>query len=161
MLPVPVFYAILALCCLFAWLRGGCPEKAGAAIFTIAALLSTAAASAPVERFGSLEAGVFAVDCAMLLALVALALRAERFWPLWVTALHLIGTAAHAIKLADPSVIRLGYAIALAFWSYPMLALLVLGTWQHQKRLTRFGVDRSWSSFSSRSDRQPGTGPTG
>jgi hypothetical protein len=28
-----------------------------------------------------------------------------------------------------------------------MLALIVLGTWNHQRRLARFGADRAWSSF--------------
>lgn len=55
---------------------------------------------------------------------------------------------------------RWGYAFALAVWSYPMLFLLVLGTWNHQRRLTRSGVDKSWSSFSGRSDRQRRAGPT-
>ncbi|HEX6375201.1 MAG TPA: hypothetical protein VFZ91_05730 [Allosphingosinicella sp.] len=41
-----------------------------------------------------------------------------------------------------------------------MLFLLVLGTWNHQKRLAKYGVDKSWSSFSGRSDPPPPTGPS-
>ena len=43
----------------------------------------------------------------------------------------------------------------LVFWSYPMLLLIVLGTFRHQQRLARFGADRSWSSSWGRSGRQP------
>jgi hypothetical protein len=97
----------------------------------------------------------------MLVALFALALSAERLWPLWVTALQLIGTAGHAAELASPEVIREAYAFVMAFWSYPMLALLAFGTWNHQRRLARFGVDKSWSSSSGRSATRPPTGPIG
>jgi hypothetical protein len=159
MLPVEIFYAILALCCLYATVRGGTPERIGAAIFLGAAILTTAALSAPSARWGTVEAGVFAVDVVMLGALIALALFAERLWPLWVTALQLIGTAGHAAKLASPEVIREAYAFVMAFWSYPMLSLLVFGTWNHQRRLARFGVDKSWSSSSGRSGTPPPTGP--
>lgn len=153
-----MYYAILALCCSYAWIKGGAPERIGAAIFALASILTTAVISA--GRFGSLEVGVLAVDSAMLLALLALALRAERFWPLWVIGLHLIGTAGHAVKAVDPHVIPRAYVFALAFWAYPMLILLVVGTWNHQKRLAKYGVDKSWSNFSGRSAPPPETGPT-
>jgi hypothetical protein len=161
MLPVEIFYAILALCCLYASVKGGPPERIGAAIFLGAAVLTTAALSAPSARWGTVEAGVLAVDVVMLGALIALALFAERLWPLWVTALQLIGTAGHAAKLASPEVIREAYAFVIAFWSYPMLSLLVFGTWNHQRRLARFGVDKSWSSSSGRSETRPPSGPIG
>src|SRR5688572_24555676 len=113
MLPVQIFLAILVLCLGYAALRGGAPERIGAAIFTMAYILSTIAASGPT-RYEWVEVGVFAVDVAVLLALLALALRANRFWTLWVAALQIIGTAGHAVKLADPELMRSGYAIALA-----------------------------------------------
>jgi hypothetical protein len=161
MLPIQLFYVILAICCLYAAVRGGAPERVGSAIFVGAASLSTAALSAPSARFGAVEIGVFAVDTAMLLALFALALFAERLWPLWVTALQLIGAAGHAVKLVDAGVLREAYAFAMAFWSYPMLSLLVFGTWNHQRRLAKFGVDKSWSSSSDRLDRRRPGGPIG
>ena len=40
-----------------------------------------------------------------------------------------------------------------------MLFLLVLGTWNHQRRLAKFGVDKSWSSSSGRSETPPPIGP--
>jgi hypothetical protein len=161
MLPVQVFYIILAACCLYAALRGGAPERIGALIFFGAAIFTTAALSTPTARWGEVEIGAFAVDLAMLAALFAVALRADRLWPLWVTALQLIGVAGHAVKLVDAQVIRQAYAFVMAFWSYPMLALLVFGTWNHQRRLAKFGADKSWSSSSGRSERRPPSGPIG
>jgi hypothetical protein len=149
MLPVPLYYAILLLCAAYAVLRGGGPERAGAAIIVVGSICSTFLFSAHESRYRGVESGVFLVDVAVSVAFVVLALRANRYWPLWMTALQLIGTAEHAVKMVDSHVVRLVYAFVLAFWTYPMLLLLVLGTWRHQRRLVRFGADRSWSSFSA------------
>ena len=161
MLPVPFYYTLLLLCWIYALLKGGAPERIGATIIGAGSILSLAAVSAPASSFGSVEIGVFLVDIACLVAFVVLALRAERYWPLWVAALQVIGIAGHAVKLVDPEVIRRAYAFALVFWSYPMLLLLALGTWRHQQRLTRFGADPSWSTSLRRSEPPPRTGPTG
>ncbi|MBV8685800.1 MAG: hypothetical protein JOZ90_08930 [Alphaproteobacteria bacterium] len=161
MLPAPAYYTILALCWGYALLRGGPPERIGASIIGIGSILSALALSGSTVRFGSVEVGVFYVDVAALLGFLALALYAERYWPLWVTALQAIGTAGHAVKYVDSHVVRLIYAFALALWAYPMLFLIVLGTWRHQKRVAQFGADRSWSSFSGRLGLKPGPGPTG
>jgi hypothetical protein len=151
MLESIVYFALLFACWSYALWRGGAPERIGASILGVGSILTVLAVSGPSRRFGSVEVGILIVDVAALIAFAALALRAERFWTLWMTALHAIGTAGHAVRLADPHLIRWGYAFALAFWSYPMLLLLVAGTWNHRKRLARFGADRSWSSFSRRS----------
>jgi len=155
------YLSLLIACCGFAYLRGGAPERIGAAIMAIGSFLTVAALSTLAERYRSVELGVFLVDVATLFALLVLALRANRYWPLWVAALQLVATTAHAVKLVDPEVIRRAYAFALVFWSYPILLLIMLGTWRHQQRLAKFGVDRSWSSSWGRSGRTRGGGPTG
>jgi hypothetical protein len=154
-----VFLALLIACCGYVALRGSPPEWIGAAIVAVGSFLSLAALSFTATIYRSLEIGVFLVDVAALLAFLVLALRAERIWPLCVTALQVIGTAAHAVKLVDPQVIPSAYAFALRFWAYPMMLILVLGTWNHQKRLARFGVDKSWSSSSPPSAPPPPAGP--
>lgn len=153
------FDVVLLACCSYAFWKGGSPEKVGAWIFIGGVLFTRLAVSGAATRYSSIEAGVLIVDVATLTGLLVLALRADRFWPLWVAALQAIGAAGHAVKLANPEVIRWAYAFALAFWSYPMLALLAFGTWNHQRRLAKFGVDKSWSSSSSRSGTRPPSGP--
>jgi hypothetical protein len=160
MLPIQVYYAFALLCSVYAGIKGGDPERVGAAIILVGSALSTAAMSAPTGRYASVELGAFWVDVAALVAFLALSLRAERFWPLCVTALQIIGTAGHGVKLVDAEVIRTAYAFAMAVWSYPMWFLVVLGTWNHQKRLARHGADKSWSNSSDRLDRRPRDGPT-
>jgi hypothetical protein len=161
MLPLPAYYTILAICAAYVLAKGGAPEKVGIAILAIGSVLSTAVISAQPNRFSSVETGVFLVDVAALVALLLLALRAERYWPLWITALQLIATAGHLVKMVDSHVIRAVYAFVMAFWTYPMLLLVVAGTRGHQRRLARFGADRSWSSFSGRSEAAPRPGLPG
>jgi hypothetical protein len=155
------FRILLCSCCGYAWWKGGGPERAAATIFFAGVVLTHLARVLSGSWWSSVDAGVFAVDIALLCALLAVALMAERFWPLWLTALHLLGTTGHVVKMADPSLIRWGYAFIIAVWSYPMLALILFGTWSHQRRLARFGADRSWSSFSLRSERPPLAPPIG
>lgn len=155
------FDLLLLTCCGYALWKGGAPERITAAIFLAGVALTRFAASLGAQRWSSLEIGILLVDSAMLLALLAIALKADRFWPMWVVALHLLATAGHAVRLADPTVMRWGYAFALAFWSYPMLVILAGGTWCHQRRLARQGTDRSWSPSFGRSAGRRRAGPTG
>ena len=146
----PLFYWILlALCSSYIFLRGAPPERIGIAILVVGSIVSVLSANAYPARFRSMEIGIFLVDLAVLAAYVALALRADRFWPLWVAGFHLVGVATHTAMAASPDVVPRAYAIAQAFWGYPMLAAMVAGTWRHRNRLARFGEDASWADFSA------------
>lgn len=155
------YYVLLVLCWIYAQLKGGVPERIGATIMALGSSLTMVAISSRTARFGSVELGVVIVDLVALVALIILALRAERFWPLWLTALQIIAIAGHAVKAAEPGTIPKAYAFAMAFWSYPMLLLIALGTWRHQQRLARNGADPSWSTSFGRSGPAPPHGPTG
>lgn len=145
-----VYLILLVACCAYAGLRGAAPERIGAAILATGSVLTYAVPSSNAIDYTSVEIGIFLVDVATALAFTTLALLANRYWPLWVAALQIIGTAGHAVKLADPETIRRAYAFALIFWSYPMLLLIALGTWRHHQRLVRSGVDESWLSSDAR-----------
>lgn len=151
MLRLIVFNLLLFGCFVYALLRGGGPEKAAATILTVGSLITPIFGSDFSVRFSSVEVGVVGVDTVVLAALLLVALYAERYWPLWVVALHIVGMAAHGVRMVDPAIMRWAYGFAIAFWSYPMLLLIIFGTWRHQQRLARFGADKSWSSFSARS----------
>jgi hypothetical protein len=147
------YYALLLGCSIYTLRRGGAPERIGVAILGIGSLLSSVAIERSVILYGlvhvyrSVEIGVLIVDAMVLIAFMLLALRADRFWPLWIVACHILGTAGHFVKFADPDIIPRAYAFIVAIWSYPMMALLLIGTWRHQRRLSRFGADRAWSRF--------------
>jgi hypothetical protein len=146
-----LFLALLAACCAYAFLRGAAPERIGAAFYALACILSFAVVSAPPVRFRSLEVGIFLVDCALFVAFVLLALRANRFWPIWVSGLLGLGVLGHIAEWLGPRVIPWAYAAILSIWSYPVLLLIAIGTRAHRLRLVRNGADPSWSRSSSRS----------
>jgi hypothetical protein len=146
-LNVVVYAILLVACWAYALRRGGPPERIGASILAVGSFLSAATASVSMIGYRSVETGILIVDLLCLVSFLALALRADRFWPLWVAALQIIGTAGHSVKFVDPDIIRRAYAFILVIWAYPMILLLVVGTRRHQQRLSRFGIDKSWSTF--------------
>lgn len=151
MFPPAVFFTVFFVSCGYALWRGGAPERAVAVSFLVAGLATPLLDLPQVQRFYSVALGVLAIDLLLLAALLAIALRADRFWPLLVVSLQAIIIIAHLVKLADPELIRRAYAMMIALWTYPQLILLVIGTVRHRRRLRRNGTDSSWKSSSARS----------
>lgn len=143
-----VFLVLLIACCTYAFGRGGAPERIGMAIFAAGSILTFVAVSAPPIRFKGVEVGVLIVDVCVFAGFVALALRANRFWPIWVSALLGLGVLGSLAMLLHPRVIPWAYAVVLSIWSYPILLLVAIGTHCHRRRLTRNGADPSWTRSS-------------
>lgn len=153
MTHVIVFNLVLLLTCSIAVYAGGAPERWTAAVFLVGAAATFVAPFWDALRpFGRVEPMLLLVDLAMLAALVGIALRADRFWPLYVSALHAITIAIHGVKAIQPALVPWMYAGASSKIAYPMLFLLAAGAVRHRRRLARFGVDRDWSPL-HRSDR--------
>jgi hypothetical protein len=84
------------------------------------------------------------VDAAMLLCVVVLALRAQRYWPMWMAAILLDTVVTHLLMLSPP-LMPWSYSVMVAAWSYPHPLLLAAGAWRHRKRIHRYGTDPAWS----------------
>jgi len=154
------FLALLALTTLYALWAGGGPERIGAAAYALSVAATHLIRTANSQRWLNVQVGEFTVDALVFIAFVVIALRANRFWPLWVSAFLGLGVLGHLGRLAGPGVLWWAYAVVLTIWSYPILALIALGTFLHRRRLALHGADRSWVSFSGRSDPAPPPGPT-
>ena len=127
---------LLILCWTYAMLKGGSPERIGATVLALGSFLTVAVLPSWAGHVGSVEIGILVVDIACLAAFAVLALRADRFWPIWVTALVGVGALGHLARWFDgPEISTRVYAMSLAIWSYPMLALIAIGTLNHQRRL--------------------------
>jgi len=85
-------------------------------------------------RFQGLEAGVLIVDLTVLAGFIAVALRSDRFWPLWMAGVQTTTVMGHVIKQADPLLMPSAYAASLSFWAYWTLAILAAGVWRHSRR---------------------------
>ena len=153
------FVVPLALVTLFALWAGGWPERVGAAVYALSVVVTVLFLLMHDQMWWDLEAGVFIVDVVTFLIFIAIALRADRFWPLWVSAFLGIGVLGHLAKLMMPDTYWRAYAFVLVIWSYPIIALIALGTFLHWQR-RKHSVGRSSTSSSARSGPPPPPGPT-
>lgn len=129
-----IFWTLLVFTCVYALYRGRKSEQL-AAIVCVAATLVSASMSSPLnERYVGIELGDLLVDCAVLAAFIMLALRSDRFWPLWIAGLQLTMSIAHLLKAIQPDLLPLAYAAAVRFWSYPILFIIIIGTWRSHQR---------------------------
>ncbi len=138
MLPRPTFYILANLCWIYAVLRGGRAERVGATIVILGTAASFLATSQAPDRFSGLELGLVLVDAAALSAFVLLALRADRYWPIWASALAGLGLLGHLGRWSlGPGLEPRIYVISIAAWSYLILAVIAIGTFNHHRRISR------------------------
>jgi hypothetical protein len=135
-----IFDTVLLFSCFIAWLRGGSSEKAAAALLLSAAVLSWVVMDHGKANFSKPEWGLFVVDFALAIALITLSLRADRYWPMWLSALQIVSLLMHPAFGISQNRMAFAYAIASIFWSYPMMLILILGTIRHSQRNQKVGV---------------------
>ena len=131
----PTLYWILLLaCCGYAMWQGRRDERTVAVICLVATVASLWALPPFAQRYVGLETGVLIVDAAVLAGFLTVALRSDRFWPLWVAGFHLTGGMAHLFKGIDVGLPPQAYGAAARFWAYPILIVLAVGTWRAHRR---------------------------
>jgi len=129
-----IFWTLLLVTCGYAIWRGRKYEQLAAIICVAASVISVLARAPLHQRYAGVEIGDLIVDTAVLLAFVAIALRSDRFWPLWVAGLQLTLSMSHLFKAIQPNLIPLAYAAAERFWSYPTLIIIFIGAWRQHRR---------------------------
>ena len=131
------YWLVLTSVAAYALLRGRGDERAAALTCVIATIASVLVNSPLTRRFTGVEMGVLVVDLLALAAFTAIALRTNRFWPLWVAGFQLTSTFAHGLKAVHLSLLPQVYAAAERFWVYPIFLAIVVGTWRTQRRVQR------------------------
>ena len=133
-----IFWGILLVTCGYALWRGRRYEQLAAIICIIASVVSVIAREPLHQRYAGVEVSDLIIDTAVLLSFVAIALRSDRFWPLWVAGLQLTISLSHLFKAIDVSLVPTVYAAAERFWSYPTLIIIAIGAWrQHRRNATQ------------------------
>ena len=125
----------LLLCAGYASIVGGRTGRVGSAIFVGATGL-TVVATFYEPTWASTSYAVFAVDGACLLALTMLALHSTRYWPIWAVGFQTVAVATHLATIWVPDILPKAYQALLAFWSIPILWVMVAGTrkdWNYQR----------------------------
>ena len=135
--------ALILLVVLFALRKGGRPERHIALV-----LLGMLAAN---TLYGVLvgwwtdydEIPWYRVvfDCTGFAFILIVALRADRWWPLWVSGVQLLSVLAHLLRALDADLHPLVYAI-MERWPYWIaIGLTGLGTYLHASRARTASTD--------------------
>ena len=125
-LPVWVWPAALMIVCGLAFWRGHDDERLAAA-----ATLANWAITLVVFRSRSDDTqwAVMAVDSALLVLMVWLALRSNRYWPLFSAGFALLTVVTHIAHALDTGVSGWAYLTAILIWSYLSLFTIGYGAW--------------------------------
>lgn len=145
-LAVALIMALNAVVLAFVVWKGGVPERLGAFLMGLRFVLVDPiyhALHAPA-RFDVLEPGHAAMDIVLFAAMLWLALRANRIWPLCMCACALVSLVGHFVVL-------IGFVgQVLAYWGMTQIPLflelscLIAGTVSHRLRQSRHGPYRNW-----------------
>lgn len=144
MLPKAFFVTLLIVIFAFAWWRGRSEEKVAATTCVLAVIATRILISPPDVRYADVEIGLLWIDAAMLATFVAIALYSNRFWPLWAAGFQLTVSMSHGLKAIELDLLPRAYAAAAVFWSYPILLVILVGTWRsHRRRIAEARVAAS------------------
>ena len=105
--------------------RGRWPERA-AAVAMIVAWLASAWLHDADQRLGP-QAIIMVIDIALFLVLLVIALKSERWWPMWACAFHGLSVVLALAMLADPRIWSRAGFIASGLFSYLTMLALFLG----------------------------------
>ena len=129
-----LFRILLVLVAAYALLRGS-RDGRQIGIVLVLGVIATELVLPPVrERFNGVETNLMLVDLAVFAGFLWVALRSDRFWPMWIAGFQLTAILGHVLKLVDAQLFSRAYAAALVFWAYPMLLILAVGTWRNTRR---------------------------
>jgi hypothetical protein len=145
MTHIYIFNLLQGLVCLYALALGGWPERSIAIILLDASVATVMLPFDPATSFRSVEKLELVIDVALMGGLITVALLANRFWPLWLAALHLLAIGIHGVRGFDTALVPWMYAAAGGKLAYPMIALLAAGVLRHRMRMARYGHDPDWT----------------
>ncbi len=128
---------IFLITCAIALRWGGFEERLTAGAFILNAVITNVLDFGNRTRYSQVQTFELYADLALLALLLVLALRSDRFWPMWATAFQLVLILVHAGSGFQTGNFAWAYYVALIFWSFPLMLTLAAGTWleARQRRL--------------------------
>lgn len=151
MIVALLFWVLTLSCCGFAAVYGGRAGRRIAMLY-VAACMATAAAWFAQLNWQHTHYAIFAVDSTLLAALIVVAFRSDRWFPIWFAGFHVVAVASHLASIVAPGFAPKVYFLLQGFWSLPMLLSLVIGvSLDRRAGIVDDTVDRSaggrrWSS---------------
>lgn len=143
----PVQHAASLLLAAAAWRWGGSPERWLAGSF-----LATMVLPVYIVRWldlgylsvGSYTSAYLALDVVAAVLFMAVALNANRNYPLWIAGFQVVAVVTHLVNALVGNVSPLAYAFLVIGPSYCQIALLGAGFARHALRERRYGPYREW-----------------
>lgn len=132
-----LFWIILILVCGAAARWGGRPERTAGALYLVAAAATVLVRPALVHRYAHVETAVLTIDLALMLGLLIVTIRTDRWWPICATAFQTLTVLSHIGKVLNPSLWRYGYQLMAVWSAVPSLLPLLIGiitAAQHQSK---------------------------
>jgi len=129
MIRIVFYYLLLFAVVAVAFRRGDRETRVVSCVCLAASLLSALLMTFHTQ----VAVGVAIVDLSVLILFIAVALRTERFWPLWVSGLQLTTVLGHVLRLLEPGLVNIAYAAAMRFWGYPILLIVMAAAVRSQR----------------------------
>lgn len=133
MLPA-LYWTMLFAILLYALFKGDVEHRIAAVGCVVATFATRLLRSNDGSIYANIEFGVLVVDAALFALFLAIALRSQRFWPLWIAGFHLVTVTAHGLRALKVDLIPAAYALAVQFWSYPVLLCIAIAIWRAERR---------------------------
>lgn len=141
------FNTVLVTVCGFAFIRGGRPEREGAAINLVAALASDVLRLADPAHLATADLWIFGIDLVVAASFFRLGATTIRFWPIWAASFALADLFMSISAALLPHVSLFAYHTGLGIYAYLALGALALGTLRlapHAEPHIRIGSRRLW-----------------
>lgn len=142
------YFLILGFSIGLALWKGGAPERIGAAVFILMAVVQAVVMQVLPSRFDRVDPDSLVTDLIGFLGFGYLATEARRIWPIWATSLQVLSLSAHFARWADVAIPPLVYAIMRGAPTFGAALAILLGTILHLRRQRRHGCDPSWQNWS-------------
>ncbi len=141
MLTAVLFWALAITCCGYGAIYGGRSGRQVAVVYLLAITATIPANRMQVDWMHT-HWPVFLVDLGLGIALYVIAMRSQRYWPLWIMGFHLITITSHLSAAVSPSMASKFYFGLATFWSIPKLLTIVIGvTLDRKGGITDHGLD--------------------
>lgn len=134
MIRLAVFGSLQALVLAYAFSRGRGPERFAALATSGALLAGWLLPFNEATAYQAVEVGQLTIDVSLFVALLVLAIKADRYWPIWLAAVQLVALGFHGVRAYDPDILPVIYNRLVGWLGYPMLILMTIGIWRDRKR---------------------------
>ena len=142
-----LFNTTLFFVCGYAALKGGRPERIGAAINLLASSVTTALRLMDAAYFAPAEMVTLLIDLAVAGGFFQLGVTTIRFWPIWAAGFAAADLFMSVCGAILPHVPLFAYHTGLGIYAYLALAALAVGTFRlpaNAEPHIRNGSRRSW-----------------